>query len=107
MLPVILGEHKTSAAYRALASFFRHKQILKKSSCCDSQKRSIASTRSAGLINGVEWSNSIRTMTGPIEYNLVEHLRNLAPVGVRLCGVTVPGFLVTTVAVVGWNLCHT
>lgn len=56
----------------------------------------------------MECSNSIRTMSDPIEYNLVEHLGNLAPVGVRLCGVThTPGFLVTTVAVVGWNLCHT
>lgn len=52
-------------------------------------------------------SNSVRARSGPIEYNLVEHLRNLAPVGVRLCGVTVQAFLVTTVAFVGWNLCHT
>lgn len=29
MLPVILGEHKTSAAYKAFAFFFRHKQMLK------------------------------------------------------------------------------
>lgn len=88
MLPVILGEYKSSAAYKAFAFFFRHKQIFESSPCCDSQKGSIAFLRSAGQINGVECLNSVRTRSVPIEYNLVEHFRNLAPVGVRLCGVT-------------------